>query len=192
MRCLCSDRQSHFCSRECEYCRSRPPRRSIHFVDKLLQFSTGKLQVSRLTVFLPLFSSLILVLYMLVFVSIFVLLIATFHVAGPFQPGWSWQGFCATRTFAAAISWAAVTPTVLASIPTLLRSTDAARIRIKDSLQMAVLRNGPKVLNPPHLMCAAHRESGMDALPLLSPELLLCNRSFWVDSLAFSCLEHTS
>ena len=111
------------------------------------------------------FSSLVLSIHV-GFRFIFVLLIATFHVAGPFQPGWSWQDFCATRTFAAAILWAAVTPTVLASLQTLLRSTDVARIRIKDSLQMAVLRNGQKVLNPPHLMCAAHRESGMEALPV--------------------------
>ena len=106
---------------------------------------------------------------------IFVLLTATFHVAGPFQPGRSWQGFCATPTFAAAILWAVVIPTVLASMQTLLRSTDVARIRIKDSLKMVVLRNGQKVLNS-HLMCAAHRESGMDALPFLSPEFSPCSR----------------
>ena len=146
MRSLCSDRQSHFCSWECEYFRSRQPRRSIYFVDKLLQFSTGKLQVPSLTPFLPLSFS---------YLSIHIGLRRR-------SPGRSWQGFCATRTFAAAISWAAATPTVLASIQTLLRSTDVARIWIKDSLKMVVLRNGQKVLNPPHLMCAAHRESGAE------------------------------
>jgi hypothetical protein len=55
------------------------------------------------------------------------------------------------------------TPNALASTQTLLRSIDAAQIPIKGSLKMAVLQNGHKVLNPQHLMCAAHQESGTSA-----------------------------
>ena len=90
MRSLCSDRQPHFCSWECEHFRSRPARRSIYFVDKLLQFSTSKLQVPSLAPRLPLFLPLVVLLYMLVCSFHLRLcrlkLFSTIFVAGPFQP----------------------------------------------------------------------------------------------------------
>ncbi len=90
MRSLCSDRKPHFCSWECEHFRSRQPRRSIYFVDNLLQFSTGKLQVAKPNSF----SSLVLFLSVHVgFRSMFVLLIAAFHVAGPFSTRAELAGF---------------------------------------------------------------------------------------------------
>jgi hypothetical protein len=90
VRSLCSDRQPHFCSWECEHFRSRPARRSIYFVDKLLQFSTSKLQVPSLAPRLPLFLPLVVLLYMLVCSFHLRLcrlkLFSTIFVAGPFQP----------------------------------------------------------------------------------------------------------